>query len=113
MAKDQVNILSQGVADEKSKLAIRQLERLVQSALVRIQDLELSGSGGGASLPINISDVTGLATALASKAALADLVAKADKTTTINISPGTGGGDLSASRTLVVADNSTSSKGVV
>ena len=66
MARDEVHILSQAISDEKSKLAVRQLERLLQSALSRISTLETDQSA----LVTGVSSVTG--------------------STYINVSPNTG-----------------------
>lgn len=71
----------------------------------------VTSGGGGATLPIAESDVTNLPADLATLTAA--VATKADKSITINISPGSGGGDLTANRTLVPATNSTSSAGIV
>lgn len=85
MAQDEVHILSQSIEDKRTKTAVRQLERLIQSALTRITDLAstvsgLGSGGGGVTLPIAMSDVTGLVAALAGKAALAHTHAESDIT---------------------------------
>lgn len=55
---DSVRVLSQGIEDEKSKIAVRQLEQLLQSALARITALEKSGGGGGGSILVALRSTT-------------------------------------------------------
>lgn len=95
--------LSGGVGDKPTQKALRNLEDWADQIVRRLSTAE--GSTGGVSLPIAMSDVTGLVAALAAKVASTRLIS--------TTSPLAGGGDLSADRTLTVADNSTSSKGVV
>lgn len=99
----QLTKLSGNVSDAQAKRALRNLEDWAELIVRELAAAE--GSTGGITLPIAQSDVTGLVAALA---------AKVDTSRTISTtSPLAGGGDLSANRTLTVADNSTASKGVV
>lgn len=121
----QVLKYGQGIKDASTKAAVRSLEDWSDELVRRLSKLE--EAEGGISLPIAESDVTGLVADLAAKAAsshthaesdvtnlAADLAAKVPTSTLVSTtSPLAGGGDLSVNRTLTVADNSTSSKGVV
>lgn len=94
--------LSGGVADRATAAALRSLEDGLDELIRRLSKVE---GGGGISLPITMADVTGLVAALAGKV-----------TTGRNInttSPLTGGGDLSADRTLAVNTFGAAQDGVV
>lgn len=88
MKSDPVRILSPSIGDEKSRIAVRQLEQLLGDALSRIgyiedalSDITAASSGGSdVTLPIDESDVTGLVTDLAGKAATSHNHVKADVT---------------------------------
>jgi hypothetical protein len=93
-----------GIKDAASRKAVQALEEWADELVRRLSRLE-EATGGDVTLPIAQSDVTNLVT---------DLAAKVPTTRTISTTaPLSGGGDLSANRTIVVADNSITSKGVV
>lgn len=120
MADDKVSILSQGIVDEKTRVAVRQVERLLQSTLSRITSVEgsvtasvtgvssVTGLGSINTSPttgdvvvsigaIDESQVTGLVDDLAGKVPVTRLIG--------TTAPLFGGGDLSTDRTLsILAD---------
>lgn len=90
------------IQDLPTRRAVRNIEDWADDLIRQLAALNISG---GVTLPITEADVTNLVT---------DLASKVSTTRTISTTaPLAGGGDLSANRTLTVADNSTSSKGVV
>jgi hypothetical protein len=58
---DQVNILSQAIEDQKSKIAVRQLERLLQAAMDRLKAVEETlGASSAGGTTTAVTSVTGM-----------------------------------------------------
>lgn len=93
-----------GIQDGATRKAVEGLEQWAVELVARLSAVD-TAAVGGVVLPIAMSDVTGLTAALSAKVATTRSIS--------TTSPLSGGGTLAADLTLAVADNSTSSKGVV